>query len=246
MNDKPSVSGILFFMKIIKGQINVGDVYGRLTVNEIETVSYAKGKFKILVHVICSCGKKMQINRGQFGNKKSCGCLQKEIRHNKCRTDIYQIWNTIKTRCYCKSSKQYADYGGRGIFMCEGNKIFLNFEKNIGKRPSKKHSIDRINNDHHYCCGECSECILNKWDKNIRWATPTQQSYNKRNNRYIIYNGEKLCLTQVAIKCGISQSVLSQRIDKLKWSIEEATTIPVNRKSKYIHKGRIGRNQYSK
>ena len=102
----------------------------------------------------------------------------------------------------------------------------------MGVRPSKKHSTDRINNDGHYCCGECKECIFNGWGKNVRWATPSQQSANKRTTFYVYYGGEKMCLSDAARKYGISQSVLWSRLVKLKWNIDAAITVPTKSKKR--------------
>jgi len=77
----------------------------------------------------------------------------------------------MKQRCNNSKHKRYPDYGGRGIGICEEWNVPNGYEKflnDIGKRPSNKYSIDRINNDGNY------------EPKNVRWATVKEQNNNKR------------------------------------------------------------------
>lgn len=73
----------------------------------------------------------------------------------------------MKYRCDNKNSKQYLDYGGRGISYDPSWSLFSNFVKDMGERP-EGHTLDRIDNDSSYC------------KENCRWATRKQQSLNKR------------------------------------------------------------------
>ena len=73
------------------------------------------------------------------------------------------------TRCYKAHVREYPNYGGRGIRVCdEWRKSFESFYAHVGPRPSLKYSIDRIDNDGHYEPG------------NVRWATRSQQNSNTR------------------------------------------------------------------
>jgi hypothetical protein len=88
--------------------------------------------------------------------------------------DLYRIWFGMHTRCYDKHSKPYKNYGLRGILICDRwnkfktNQAFMNFVSDMGERPSKEYSIDRIDNNDGY------------FPENCRWATNTQQLQNKR------------------------------------------------------------------
>lgn len=86
-------------------------------------------------------------------------------------TRTYRSWSGMRTRCFCKNNRVYARYGGRGITVCERWKKFENFLEDMGVCPPGR-SIDRINNDGNYEPGNC------------RWATPTQQSRNRRRPDY--------------------------------------------------------------
>ena len=81
---------------------------------------------------------------------------------------LYHTWNGMKTRCYNPSHRAYKNYGARGISVCHRwLQSYRAFEKDMGPRPDGT-SIDRINNDGHYEPANC------------RWATQSEQNYNRR------------------------------------------------------------------
>ena len=130
-------------------------------------------------------------------------------------TSEHNIWRAIKARCHSVGSVSYAWYGGRGIRVCERwFDSFENFFADMGPRPSKAHSVDRIDNDGNYEPGNC------------RWATRKEQQRNKRNNRLITYNGETMCLEAWADRLGIGWATIHERLDR-GWSVADALSRPI-------------------
>jgi hypothetical protein len=92
------------------------------------------------------------------------------VHTNQTKHELYQVWSAIKSRCNDSGNKDYNKYGGRGITVCErwlGKHGFNNFRADMGNRPTKTNSIDRINNDGNYEPNNC------------RWGTKSQQSRNR-------------------------------------------------------------------
>lgn len=93
----------------------------------------------------------------------------------------YHRWENMKQRCFNPKNTSYYKYGGRGITVCYAWRTsFQKFIRDVGLPPSKKHTLDRKNNDLNYSCGHCKECKANKWKANWRWATAVQQAGNTR------------------------------------------------------------------
>lgn len=115
-----------------------------------------------------SCG-----NHGLAGAPPTHGCA-------KPRTVNYYTWVGAIGRCFNKDHKRYDDWGGRGITMCDGYRYnFPQFDKDLGPRPEGK-ILDRIDNDGHYSCGKCPQCVKNGWPMNIHWATRKESQDNRR------------------------------------------------------------------
>jgi len=172
---------------------------------------------------ICDCGNLKIINAYSLskGITKSCGCLISEIAkkqettHGLSKTPEYKIYMTIKQRCYNEKSKSYKYYGGRGIKMSDSWKnSFEIFYKDIGKRPSTNHSIERKDNNMNYSKDNC------------KWETKLIQANNCRSNRIIEINGVSLTASEWCRKYNISYSVFMQRINKLKWDVIKALITP--------------------
>ncbi len=172
----------------------------------------------------CSCGGSTIRRTGPLnsGNVRSCGCLDAERiagmeTHGRARTEEYKIWQGIHQRCSNSAATAFDNYGGRGISVSEEWSDFSVFFLDMGIRPSKRHSIERKDNDHGYCKDNCE------------WATRETQMRNTRRTRNITYNGESLCLTDWSARLGIHVNTLRRRLAL--WSIERAFTEPVHSSS---------------
>jgi hypothetical protein len=157
---------------------------------------------------------------------RSCGCLTVERNIARCRKAVLHdpehairrrvevnVWYTMLARCTNPRHKSYAEYGGRGITVCQRwRDSFEAFLEDMGPRPSSMHSLERLDNDGPYDPG------------NVVWATPTTQARNRRSNRLIEWNGETRCLMEWAERTGIHWTTLKRRFDS-GWTAAEALTI---------------------
>lgn len=139
---------------------------------------------------LCDCGNETVavFSSVKGGHTKSCGCLQKRgrhITHGMSGTAEYVTWLNMKQRCNNPKNTEYKNYGGRGISVCaKWQDSFHEFIKSMGRKPTKAHSIDRINVN-----GDYSE-------SNTRWAIPKEQARNTRKNRLLTAYGVTACVSE--------------------------------------------------
>lgn len=101
----------------------------------------------------------------------------------------YHSWRNMVKRCYNVNDISYPNYGARGIKVCDRwRKNFKFFLEDMGYKPSKHHTLDRIDNSKDYS------------KENCRWATKSEQNRNQRTNVWVEYNGEKIILMDFALK----------------------------------------------
>ena len=144
-------------------QVTVGDRFGTLTVLAEAAPARSASGVARRVLVKCDCGNErvVYVKSLRSGGTTSCSCARVEFgrtnathgegRHGL-RTPEYSAWLGIKARCLNQKSKYYAYYGGRGIGVwppwASRYELFLeDFLRECGRRPSPRHSIDRVNND---------------------------------------------------------------------------------------------------
>jgi len=217
----------------------IGSKWGRWTI-----IDHAPKRGK-RVYVLCKCEcdtvKEIMLGALRSGKTKSCGCYRSEAAAKQMhthghgrqedRTVTYAAWKRIKQRCYNPKNIRYERYGERGIKVCEGWSSYAKFLNDLGERPAKGMSLDRINNDGNYSCGQCKECVENGWPLNCRWATPTMQARNKKRHRMITYEGRTQCLAAWAEEANMHQSCLDSRLKK-GMSMREALTKPLASRKK--------------
>lgn len=176
------------------------------------------GRVRRYVKCQCACGSERDVLVYHLlsGATTNCGCVT-NVKHGESSssrqnpTVEYSTWAALINRCENQEDKSYKDYGGRGIKVCQRwRNSFADFLKDMGRRPSEKHSIDRYpDNNGDYCPGNC------------RWATHRQQCLNKRNNRILTVNGESKTMTEWAEETGIRVGTISERL-RLGWSEEQS------------------------
>lgn len=129
----------------------------------------------------------------------------------------YCVWDAMKQRCLNPRQKNYSSYGGRGIKVCERWLKFDAFIADMGRRPSKRHTLDRIDNDGDYEPGNC------------RWAMRKVQQRNRRANHVITLHGLSATLVEWSERTGISDKIISARIHNSGWTPEKAVSVPVGK-----------------
>lgn len=125
-----------------------------------------------------------------------------QYKHGGRKTDEYRIWRHMRNRCENKNSPAYLWYGGRGIKICDQWLDFKKFIDDMGNRPSKKHSIDRIDVNGDY------EPL------NCRWATMKTQQRNRRNNVFYTYKGVTAPLAELCEIHGCKYKTVHMRLSK--------------------------------
>ena len=196
----------------------VGRVFNRLTViSRVENNKYNQARWLCQ----CICGNQTIVSTYHLksGRIKSCGCMLKEIIKNRSithgcyNTRNYSIYNDIKKRCYNKNSKSYANYGGRGIKICDEWKdnyiAFRDWALANGYRDDL--TIDRIDSNGNYC------------PENCRWIPKDEQARNKTTN---IRTPDGKCLAEYCRDHNLPYATIYKRL-LLGWSMEDALSKPL-------------------
>lgn len=133
------------------------------------------------------------------------------------RTVEYSTWSGMITRCENPRSKDYSRYGARGIKVCERwRNCYDNFLKDMGRKPGKSYSLDRINNDGNYEPGNC------------RWASKKEQSNNQRTNVKLVHNGQTATVAEWAELTGLRHDTIGFRL-RTGWSVSRTLTTPARK-----------------
>ena len=115
----------------------------------------------------CDCGNEVETSGIGLrrGTTRSCGCLH--ITHGMTLSPEYRVWSSMHQRCTNPKHIRYANYGGRGISVCERWNKFEMFFSDMGRRPAGL-TLERVNNDEGYNPANC------------KWATLSEQNRNRR------------------------------------------------------------------
>lgn len=158
----------------------------------------------------CDCGTEISVKQGNLrnGHSQSCGCLKKDTAsnlihghtrgHRNSRT--FSAYSNAKTRCFNPKTKRFADYGARGITMCDRwCESFAAFLEDMGECPTGK-TLERNDVNGNYEPGNC------------RWASLAEQARNKRNNIWVEHNGKMMILKDFAALKGVKYHSLSNLV----------------------------------
>jgi hypothetical protein len=160
--------------------VKVGDRFGRMVViQRLENKIYANGGTSRRWLCRCACGKDTEVFQQALtrGRTKSCGCYNAELaaerstKHGMFGAKIYGVWGGMVKRCTNRDSKDYKNYGSRGIAVCEEWRDFENFYRDMGDVPFDGAEIDRIDSDGNYSKDNC------------RWITRQQNTWNRGKQR---------------------------------------------------------------
>lgn len=206
-----------------------GQRFGRWTV--LRRADHNNQFNKVLWVCRCDCGNEAEVPAATLrnGTSQSCGCRQADIssarmiKHGQSTTRLYHIWAAMKKRCHNPKTRNFADYGGRGITVCaewETFEPFCEWAIQTGydeNAPTGEYTLERINNDDGYSPDNC------------RWATKKEQGNNKRNNRMVVAFGETKTLSQWADEYKIPYANVYSRIAVSGWDAEKALTTPIRK-----------------
>ena len=165
---------------------------------------------------LCECGRLKVINGYLLrkGKTRSCGCLRlgtiRYYKHGMSKTKEYRAWASMKNRCSNQKHKDYKNYGGRGLRVCDKwVNSFESFIKDMGMRPPGRYTIERIDNNKGYSPGNC------------KWATFKEQLNNTRRNKLISLEGKTKTLSAWCKDLELNYNTIRSRL-RMGWSPEKA------------------------
>lgn len=183
----------------------VGQRFGRLVVIErAENNKWGQSRWRCK----CDCGNEIVTTANSLtrGHSKSCGCYNLEkcierlpVKRTHClsRTPLYRSWILMKQRCFNSDRKDWMEYGGRGITICDewldSSKFF---EWALVNGYKEGLTLDRIDTNGNY---EPSNC---------RWATAKEQTRNRRNTVKTTFHGEEITLGELSERYDIPYTTL--------------------------------------
>lgn len=201
-----------------------GQRFGNLYVNfRAEDKIEPSGYHCVMWNCTCDCGKVVNVRAKSLtgGVTKSCGCLAKKQlseragKHHGYGTRLYHVWNSLRQRCNNPNNRAYANYGGRGIHICEEWDDFATF-----REWAYSSGYDET--------AEKGKCTLDRIDVNVgynpnncRWVSLSEQNKNKTTTPYYTLNGVTHNLKEWSVITGIKYETLWRRY-KAGWSAERS------------------------
>lgn len=177
----------------------------------------------------CDCGKEV-VRESQYLRTahrpapRSCGCRHGNARHMMSRSRPHQIWANMKRRCANRNGKDWRNYGGRGVVVCERwLESFENFWADMQHGYEAGLTLGRIDNHGPYS------------PQNCRWETPAQQSNNRRTNVLLDTPRGRMTTAQAAREFGLKPVTLYARLNRYGWPLEKALLTPSTTSSTADH-----------
>lgn len=154
-----------------------------------------------------------RIPRPAYRRGEYAGHIADPVNNYRTRPAEYRAWSHMRTRCMIPGRKDWARYGGRGIRVCQRWDSFAAFYADMGPKPSRSHSLDRIDVNGNYEAGNC------------RWATPIQQARNTCRNRVIAFGAKSATLAEWSEHTGLRRETIQDRLNR-GWDVATALTRP--------------------
>jgi hypothetical protein len=185
----------------------VGEIHNKLSIVAFDRRELKNSKWRYFWNCRCECGNIIVTEYSNLSQNhtKSCGCIK--VKHGNSIpgkiSSEYRTWNMMLQRCLNSNNDSYFKYGAVGITVCEEWLKFDNFLKDMGIKPTKNHSIDRIDGSKGY------------YKENCRWATVIEQNNNLKSNikvTNIITNEEFKTIASAARSIGVSPDVLYRKL----------------------------------
>jgi len=203
-----------------------GKRFGYLTVIRLEGSNNRKER---TWRCKCDCGKETVVPsyRIRHGGVTSCGCHQRDCnyRSKKAKNNprLYRVFKDMHRRCQYEKDPNYPNYGGRGIKVSE---VWSKFDDFCDW--ALEHGYD-ANAEYGACTLDRIDTNKDYFPENCRFVDMIEQSNNRRNNHYIVFNGKKQTVTQWEREYNLYSGAINSRLKK-GLTIEEAITKPITRK----------------
>ena len=163
--------------------------------NYLTAIEYAgsNGK-KSLWKVRCDCGKEFIMTAGHFleGKQKSCGCMRGKLieaakgTHRHSKHPLYHVWRSMKQRCTVPTAQAWANYGGRGIRVCDRwLESFENFWADMSPTYQEGLTLDRIDVNGDYAPENCRWVDVKTQKKLKIFKLSVGQNYTSGSSRKI-------------------------------------------------------------
>lgn len=203
---------------------NVGDKLQHVRIVGAYEVPRKDGGVREYYECVCDCGRTLRPEKFMLIKNPSVkcpSCAGKEAAvtrgcDGRVHTKEHAAWMAMRQRCLNPKAQAYANYGGRGITVCERWLDFDAFLADMGKKPTPEHQLERIDNNAGYA------------PENCKWATRVEQQNNRRVTRYMTANGERLPVSEWARRLGTGVSTIVNRVNKSRWSEQDACTLPID------------------